>query len=286
MAGLALLLSVAALSVGAPGADATTPVIAAAPTTASDQGLISERSDPFEKANRKVYKVSQSLDHYILRPVAVAYRRLLPKHVRRGVHNAMINWDEPEVFVNDVLQVRLSDAGRAAYRFGVNSTLGLAGIFDVAAKSGVVHHENGFAVTLGRYGVAPGPYIFVPFLGPSSLRDLIGAGVDFKTNPLTFIRGERTNWIERGQTVTSVVDMRANVEDDLQAISLTATDPYATLRSVYQQRMQALISGDDFAMGQDPDLPGTPEPPPKKATPEQTPKPAQPPPEAVASPKG
>jgi phospholipid-binding lipoprotein MlaA len=231
------------------------------PATAEAEAPSVDASDPFEPVNRKVYRVSKTLDRYLLRPIAVAYRRILPKGVRKGVHNAMVNWDEPEVFVNDVIQARFSDAGQAALRFGVNSTVGLVGVIDVAAHHGVQHHENGFAVTLGRYGVKPGPYLFVPFLGPSSVRDLAGAGVDLLTNPLTLIRGEHTHAIETAQSATSVIDARAEVEDDLTAIALTATDPYATLRSVHQQRMQALISGDDFALTESPDMPGAPEPP-------------------------
>ncbi len=244
--------------------------------------------DPWEGLNRQTYAVNLNLDKFLFRPVAMTYRRLLPRPVRGGIHNALRNWDEPSVLLNDLLQGHLADAGRAALRFTVNTTLGLAGVLDIAARRGVTHHENDFAITLGRYGVSPGPYLFLPFAGPSTVRDLFGAGVDLFSNPLTNIRGIRSKTLEKVQTVASIVDNRAHHDEDLQEIAVSATDPYASLRSVYLQMVKAQVSGDEISLSDSPDIPGAPELPEGKraaqmeersaATPAASPPPPPPPP--------
>ena len=254
----------------APLPAADSPPLPPPPTTAQAPPTVAETpeaappreptpEDPWEGANRGVYAVNLKLDKYLFRPVAVTYRRLLPRPVRGGIHNALRNWDEPGVLLNDLLQGRLTDAGHATFRFAVNTTLGLFGVFDIAARRGVTHHENGFAITLGRYGVAPGPYLFLPFAGPSTVRDLMGAGVDMVSNPLTNIRGIRSKTLEKAQTVASIVDNRAHHDEDLQEIAVSATDPYASLRSIYLQTVKSQINGDEISLSDSPDIPGAPE---------------------------
>jgi phospholipid-binding lipoprotein MlaA len=237
--------------------------------------------DPLEGLNRGVYRLNQTLDKFILRPVATTYRRLLSAPIRRGVHNALRNWDEPGVVVNDVLQRRFSDAGRATYRFGINTTVGLVGFFDVATDHGVIHHENGFALTLARYGMSNGPYLYLPFAGPSTARELLGALVDIGTNPLTNIRHIRSKTVEKVQSVVSVIDTRSYLDGDLQDIAVTATDPYASIRSIYLQRLQSQVRGDVISLEDSPDIPGSPELPAGRKPPEAAPTPpAGPPPSA------
>ena len=239
--------------------------------------------DPFEGFNRKVFAVNQKLDKFLFRPVAVAYRRWLPRPVRNAVHNALLNWDEPGIAMNDLAQRRVSDAGKASYRFALNSTIGVLGAFDVAEKAGVPHHENGFTLTLGRYGVGSGPYLFLPIAGPSSARDLVGASVDVFTNPLTYVRRIRSKTIEKVQTVASVLDTRARLDEDLHDIAISSTDTYATERSIYLQHVQSQINGDEISLSDSPEIPGAPEMPTgKKAEPTPTPTPADPAP----TPKG
>lgn len=237
--------------------------------------------DPFEGFNRKVFAVNQTLDKFLFRPVAVAYRRWLPRPVRNAVHNALKNWDEPSVAVNDLAQRRVSDAGKATYRFAVNSTVGLLGAIDVAEKTGVPHHENGFTLTMGRYGVGSGPYLFLPIAGPSSARDLVGSGVDLFTNPLTYIHRIRSKTVEKVQTVVSVLDTRARLDEDLQSIAVSSTDTYATERSIYLQNVQAQINGDEISLNDSPEIPGAPEMPTGKKA-----EPAPPPAEPAPTPKG
>ena len=267
-----------AVPTAAPAETASVPEAqAGAPSTSGE--------DPLEGANRRVYRVNQSLDRYLLRPVAVAYRRWLPRPVRKGVHNALRNWDEPGVVVNDVLQRRFSDAGRSAYRFGVNTTVGVVGVFDVAAGQGVLHHENGFALTLARYRIGNGAYLYLPFAGPSTVRELFGAVVDLFTNPLTTIRRIRSITLERAQTVASIVDTRATVDEDLRDIAVTATDPYASIRSIYLQTLKSQVRGDVISLEDSPDSPGAPESTDRRKAPDAPAPPAGPsPPTAPAPP--
>jgi len=261
-----LLVAVALQAAPVPStAEAQAPAPAAAARQATP-------GDPFEGFNRKVFAVNQTLDKFLFRPVAVAYRRWLPRPVRDALHNALKNWDEPSVALNDLAQRRVSDAGKASYRFAVNSTVGLLGAFDVAEKAGVPHHENGFTLTMGRYGVGSGPYLFLPIAGPSSARDLVGSGVDLFTNPLTYIHRIRSKTIEQVQTVVSILDTRARLDEDLQSIAVSSTDTYATERSIYLQHVEAQISGDEISLNDSPDIPGAPEMPTgKKAEPPSPP---------------
>jgi phospholipid-binding lipoprotein MlaA len=238
----------------------------------------SSPEDPLEGTNRRLYGLNLVLDRFLFRPVAVTYRRLLPKPVRKGIHNALRNWDEPGVAVNDVLQLRFSDAGRAAYRFGLNTTVGLAGFFDVATGHGVIHHENGFGLTMARYGIGNGPYMYLPFAGPSTTRQLFGALVDIGTNPLTNIRHIRSKTLESVQSVVSVVDTRATLDDDLHDIAVTATDPYASIRSIYLQTLESQVRGDMISLEDSPDIPGAPELPDRRKLPEAGPRSAPVPP--------
>lgn len=214
--------------------------------------------DPFEGVNRRIYSLNQGLDRVLLRPVSMTYRRVLPRPIRNALHNAIGNWDEPVVFVNDLLQIRLSDAGHTAARFAVNSTVGIVGIFDVAKRTGLPHHDNGFTLTMGRLGVKSGPYLYLPVIGPSSVRDIVGSGVDIVSNPLTAIPHIRSRKLEIAQTVVGAIDGRASVEGDLQTVNEGATDPYAFVRSVYRQHVEALIIGEEISLEPIPDLSPSP----------------------------
>ena len=248
-------------------ASATMPPAAASPPVQAITPAFSPE-DPLEGANRHLYGLNRVLDRVLFRPVAMTYRRLLSKPVRKGIHNALRNWDEPGVALNDVLQRRFGDARHAVIRFGVNTTVGLGGFVDVASDHGVVHHENGFALTLARYGVGNGPYLYLPFAGPSTARELFGAVVDIATNTLTNIRHIRSKTLEKVQSVVSVVDTRSTLDDDLHDIALTATDPYASIRSIYLQTLQSQVRGDVISLEDSPDIPGAPELPDRRRSPE------------------
>ena len=234
---------------------------AATPAAAQTNGGAID--DPMEGVNRQFYRLHQGIDRVLLRPAAFAYQRIFPKVVRRALHNFLGNIDEPLIFANDLLQLRVAHAGRTAVRFATNTTFGAAGLFDPATRAGFPHHDNDFGATMARYGVAPGPYVFLPLLGPSTLRDLIGSGVEFAANPLTLagyhslggfnaaaIAGALTHRTSLGAfnaaaIVVGGLDQRVAADEDLKQIDQMGTDSYATLRSLYLQSRQAEISGGD-----------------------------------------
>lgn len=220
-------------------------------------------ADPWEGFNRRSYAFSQWVDRVAIRPGAIFYKRAVPRPIRSGLHNAFQNLGEPLVAVNDAIQVRPSDFARSSGRFVVNSTIGLAGLFDVMAHEGVPHHDNGFGLTLGRAGVRPGPYIYVPVLGPTTLRDGLGQGADVVLNPFTWINYPHRTAVGIGTGIAGGLDLRANVDDDLKRLKAMSTDDYATLRSFYLQNRQSQITGgvidvDALPSFDDPAAAGTP----------------------------
>jgi phospholipid-binding lipoprotein MlaA len=213
-----------------------------APTPPS-AALARDPSDPWERTNRKIYKFNENLDRRVIRPVAKGYDHTFPRTLRDGIRHFFNNLGEPVTAINDLLQFRVKDAAITTIRFAANSTLGFLGFVDFARNNGLEGHVNGFANTLGRHHVGPGPYMVLPVLGPSTVRDTVGTGVDIVMNPLTFVRFANRATVATSAGVVNGVDTRARAEDALNALNSTATDPYATLRSVYLQNRQAEIRG-------------------------------------------
>lgn len=224
--------------------------------------------DPWEPFNRAVFSAFQTADRVAIRPAAIFYSRATPKPLQTGLRNAFRNLHEPIVFVNDVFQVRLHNAGVTLGRLALNSTVGVAGLFDPATGAGLPYHNNGFGTTLGRYGVPPGPYLFGA--GPTDLRDAIGSGVDILSDPLTWINfdGRLGFGISRG--VVSALDERAEADPQLKALTAMSTDEYASLRSLYLQNRAAEITGGQVnindlpSFGDEPATPAPQAPPPTK----------------------
>ena len=214
--------------------------------------------DPFESMNRGFYAGHNGLDRTFFLPLAKLYRALTPGFIGKAIHNGVTNLAEPVVVANDILQGRLKQATHDALRITANSTAGFLGMMDVATPAGLPHHDNDFGVTLGRWGVKPGPYLFVPLLGPTTVRDTIGQVADIFLNPLLYMRFPGHMTLEITSPIVSGLDTRYRAEPGLQNILSQATDPYATLRSVYLQNREALVRGDDAA----PILPPLDEPPP------------------------
>lgn len=213
--------------------------------------------DPFEGFNRSMFAVHEGLDKAILEPVARGYVAITPAPVREGVGNVLDNLKAPVVLANDVLQL---DPGRAASttgRFLINSTLGLAGIFDVASMMGLEKHDEDFGQTLGKWGMPSGPYLFIPVLGPSSVRDGIGRGVDAALDPINdadlpredetrALRGALTGLNTRADLLQAVEEMRAE------------SDPYLNLRTTYFLLREAEIANGQALLPDMPDLPDLP----------------------------
>ncbi len=217
--------------------------------------------DPWERLNRFNYAVEGVLDRDLIGPLARLYKAITPGPIGRGIHNAVVNLSEPSVFVNDVLQLRLKRAGVTGARFVTNSTIGLFGLIDVAGRLGLQHHNNEFGVTLGRYGFYAGPYIYLPLGGPTTVRDLVGAGVDIVIDPLHFASYAARTQISEARFGAGSLDARAAAGPQLDALLSDATDPYATLRSVYLQHKQSEIEGEGAPL----DLPAIGDPTPMPA---------------------
>jgi phospholipid-binding lipoprotein MlaA len=198
--------------------------------------------DPLEGLNRRFYAINQGLDRAIVRPLALGYAKIVPKPVRAGVRHFFTNLTEPIVFLNDLLQIQPKRAVGTLGRFVINTTLGLAGLIDVAKGEKLPHRSNGFGNTLGAYGVKAGPYLYLPILGPSDLRDLGGGAADGLVLP-TLIGSpfNRTDY-RIASTVLNGLDQRAEVDSELTTLTNSALDPYATLRSVYLQSRAAAIA--------------------------------------------
>lgn len=200
--------------------------------------------DPWEGFNRSMFGLNKAADRAVLRPAAVTWRRAVPTPARDGVHNAVSNLAEPVVFLNDVFQAQPSHAVETATRFGVNSTIGVLGLFDVAANMGVFHHSADFGQTLGRYGVATGPYLVLPFFGPSSLRDAFGLAFDSFANPFDYPRFKGDWAVKSSVVVVAALDERSRVDKDLKDFQNSSTDPYAAARSIWVQNRAYQIRGD------------------------------------------
>ncbi len=200
----------------------------------------SQRSpqDPWESWNRGVYKFNDALDRAIAKPVAKAYVKVVPEPIRIGVTNFFANLETPTVMVNDALQGKFLAAANDLGRFVLNTTLGLAGILDPATPAGLARNDEDFGQTLGKWGVHPGPFIEIPILGPSDLRDGPARVVDTYTNPREYIKN---NWIRYGLYLPDFTDRRAALlplEDTLN----NAYDPYAFVRDAYLQRRAYKVS--------------------------------------------
>ena len=167
-------------------------------------------ADPFEPLNRSLAGVGRVV------------RRATPRPVREGVHNVLQNADEPVVAINDVLQGRFGAGTRTLARFAANSTLGLAGLFDPAAKAGLPHHDNGFASTLGRYGVPAGPHLYLPLVGPLTVRAAIGGAVDYVTDPVSLARYPGAHDVGIARTALSMVDDREQAEPPLNKMAVAS----------------------------------------------------------------
>lgn len=232
---------------------------AAVAQTPAPPAELSTNPDPYEGFNRRIFAIFQSADAAVLRPAAIFYSRATPQPVQVGLRNAFRNLHEPVVFVNDVFQLKPSQAASTLGRFALNTTVGVAGLLDPAADAGLPHHDNGFGTTLGRYGAPSGPYLFL--IGPSSVRDLIGTGVDTLSDPLTWINFNARLGFGIGRGVVGTLDERAQADGQLKAVKAMSTDEYASLRSLYLQNRAAEISGGQVNVNDLPSFGDTPAPP-------------------------
>jgi phospholipid-binding lipoprotein MlaA len=202
----------------------------AAPAVASAQ---TAESDPWEGFNRNMYAVHDTVDQTVLEPVARGYRAITPRPLRTGVLNFLRNLKAPVIFANDVLQGEFVRAGTTVARFGVNTTVGIAGVFDPATSFGLERHDEDFGQTLAVWGVDSGPYIFVPLLGPTTVRDSFGRVIDTAFDPLTWAEFDEVDDVRLARAIVTGVATRELVLDSVDAIRRDSPDPYVTIRSSY-----------------------------------------------------
>lgn len=197
--------------------------------------------DPFESLNREIYTLNKGLDTFIFKPIASIYYMAVPTPVRKGVTNFFSNVGDITVFANKVLQLQIHDAVRTAARFGMNSTFGIGGLFDIASEAGLYKMRADFGLTMAHYGYKKSAFLMLPAIGPSTIRDTGGLVGDWFLSPWAYIDGDIL-LIFGG---IDLVNIRANLLDDQYYFDYAAMDEYSFIRDIYLQRRDALIAGED-----------------------------------------
>lgn len=191
-------------------------------------------NDPFEKWNRKIFTFNKGMDVVIFHPVDKIYRSTTPSVFRKMVHNVVNNFREPLNFINGMVQLDPKKAFNAMGRFMVNTTWGIGGVNDVAGYAGMKYQEESFGKhTLKKYKMKPGPYIMMPLLGPSSIRDSIGIGADLLMDPFNYKFNRDATNVKTGVVM---LDAKDQTIDLLMRLEHASLDDYATLRSLYTQK--------------------------------------------------
>jgi phospholipid-binding lipoprotein MlaA len=194
--------------------------------------------DPWERFNRTSFAINDALDRATLKPAAKAYKKVTPKFVRTGISNFISNLDTISTVVNDVLQGKMRQAGQDSARFLMNSTLGLGGLFDPASAAGLERNDEDFGQTLGKWGVKSGPYLMLPLLGPSTVRDSFARIPDQFTHPVNYLEDDSTRYLIRA---VDVLDLRAGLLD-LDAQLEKSYDRYAFVRTAWLQRREYMVT--------------------------------------------
>ncbi len=203
--------------------------------------------DPLQSFNRSVYQFNRQVDKMVLKPLAQAYRRV-PAPVRQGTRNVMNNIHDVSVVSNDLLQGKFKQAGRDTGRFLLNTSVGFLGVVDVATPYGLPKNNEDFGQTLGVWGVPSGPYLMLPFLGPSTLRDTLALGVDTQLDGRLHLANHYGKpGIYYGGRGLEVLDVRENLLDKEDLMEAATTDEYAFIRNAYTQRREAAVQDGEVA---------------------------------------
>lgn len=227
---------------------ATAPVPAQAPGAADEdfaeweQETAAEVSDPLESVNRGVFWFNEQADRFVIKPVAKGYDWLLPRPVKRGVSNVFDNLFTPVVAVSDLLQGNFQESAEDVGRFVVNSTVGVVGIFDVATGWGLEKRREDIGQAFGAWGIGSGPYLVLPILGPSSVRDGVGLVGNYFLSPQNYIEDDGVRW---GVIALGGIDTRYRLLDASTVLEQAALDRYAFVRSSYTQHRQNLVENKD-----------------------------------------
>lgn len=207
------------------------------PSDPEDMTYYLETNDPLEPMNRAIFQFNEVTDKVVLRPVAVTYQAVVPKGVRIGIRNFLTHLKSPITILNALLQGEGVRARDTFGRFMTNTILGLGGLIDVASGAGIPRHQEDFGQTLAVWGVAPGPYLMLPLLGPSNFRDGIASGIDGALDPVgRYISSEYGLEGVGVRYTLNAVDWRANNLKTIDELRNSSLDFYATVRSGFRQR--------------------------------------------------
>ena len=200
-----------------------------ATTKTSEQPNSENKADPYENFNRKMFTFNSSVDEHVAKPISDSYKSVTPQIVQTGVANFFNNLKNINVIINDILQAKFSQSMHDTGRIAINTTLGVGGLIDVAKHAGLEQNDEDFDQTLAVWGVAPGSYLVLPFLGPSTTRGVHGSIFDAATSPTTY------TMIGIPINMVSVVNTRSNADGSLKFINEAALDPYVFTRESFMQ---------------------------------------------------
>jgi phospholipid-binding lipoprotein MlaA len=196
--------------------------------------------DPYEDFNRQMFAFNEGLDRAVVEPVARGYRAITNEPIRQGVSNFLNNLGEPLTFANEVLQGKIPNAAGTVGRFLINSTVGIAGVFTPAQSIGIERTDEDFGQTLGVWGFDSGPYLVLPFIGPSSPRDGIGVAADFFVDPVNYVEFDNDNEIRFGVAIANGLILREEAIELFDNVRVQV-DPYTTVRRFYVRSRAAAI---------------------------------------------
>jgi phospholipid-binding lipoprotein MlaA len=244
-------MTVNALVRALPRAAAVLALAAVAGCATAPQGVDRHTTgpkDPYEPFNRKVFAFNDALDTYALKPAATTYNKVVPSPIRTGVHNFFGNFSDAWSAVNQLLQGKPADAGSMTLRVLTNTTIGIGGLFDPATSLGLERKPEDLGLTLGHWGINPGPYLVLPLFGPSDIRDAVALPADTYVSPALLVAPKY--WKEVGVDAIGVIDARAGLLGASQMLDELAFDRYTFLRDAYITRRRSLVYD-----GNPPDLP-------------------------------
>jgi phospholipid-binding lipoprotein MlaA len=194
--------------------------------------------DPLEPINRGIFSFNNTFDHYLFKPIAKGYDAVVPGPVKTGVSNVFQNVSDMQSIVSDAVQLKPAKLGDDLGRVLLNSTIGIGGIFDLATPMGIERGDEDFGQSFGYWGLGPGPYLMLPFMGPSSLRDIAGRGIDGQIDPFSLLSSVP---VRNSLTGLRVVDARVGLFPAEALMNQAALDRYTFLRSAYLQRRESQV---------------------------------------------
>ena len=224
---------------------AAAALLAIAGLVAATAHAADKTNDPLERLNRATYAFNDAIDRMLARPAAKAYKAVVPEKARQAVSNFVANLNYPTVIVNDALQAKFKDAGSDTARFLTNTVFGIGGLFDPATRFGLPVHDEDFGQTLGVWGVPPGPFLVLPFVGPSDFRDAPAKVADAVTRADYYLRytnndvlaSSNTEWVLYGIRLLDLRTALLSTDETLHQ----AFDAYAVVRNAYVARREYLV---------------------------------------------